>query len=200
MAGGWLLDGQQLLMDAIMTVPYIAAMIVDKQGYVVFVNRTYLKMLKRTEKETLGKHVSEITPNSRTLEVLKTGKAIIGYYWPINGYEGVASSIPLFKKGELVGCLAYSIFLDVWDGKTLMENLVNELNVYKKEITSLYASKYTFDAIIGESQALQKVKKLACQVANHPDTTVLITGESGTGKSCWLTRFIAHQAAPDFLS
>jgi len=176
------LNAGELLIDAITTVPYIAAMIVDKQGYVVFVNKTYLKMLKRSEKETIGKHISEITPNSRTLEVLKTGKAIIGYYWPINGYEGVASSIPLFKKDELVGCLAYSIFLDVWDGKTLMENLVNELNVYKREITNLYASKYTFDALIGESQALQKVKKLACQVANHPDTTVLVTGESGTGK------------------
>ena len=47
------MNAGELLIDAITTVPYIAAMIVDKQGYVVFVNRTYLKMLKRTEKETL---------------------------------------------------------------------------------------------------------------------------------------------------
>lgn len=176
------MNAEELLINAMTNVPYIAAMIVDKQGYVVFVNKTYLKMLKRTEKQMIGKHISEITPNSRTLEVLKTGKAIIGYYWPVNDYEGVASSIPLFKGDELVGCLAYSIFLDIWDGKTLMENLVNELNVYKREVTSLYAAKYDFDSLVGESPAMEAVKKLGRQVASRPDTTVLITGESGTGK------------------
>lgn len=38
-----------------------------------------------------------------------------------------------------------------------------------------------FETIIGESQALQDVLKLAERVARH-NTTVLITGESGTGK------------------
>ncbi len=38
------------------------------------------------------------------------------------------------------------------------------------------------DAIIGESPAMQKTKRLLAKVAQSPATTVLLTGETGTGK------------------
>jgi two-component system response regulator AtoC len=41
---------------------------------------------------------------------------------------------------------------------------------------------FHFGSIIGESAPMQKVKALARQVATSPGSTVLITGESGTGK------------------
>jgi DNA-binding NtrC family response regulator len=39
-----------------------------------------------------------------------------------------------------------------------------------------------FEAIVGESAAIEKAKKAALSVASVPDTTVLILGETGTGK------------------
>lgn len=39
-----------------------------------------------------------------------------------------------------------------------------------------------FDAIIGESAAIEKAKEEAVSVASVPDTTVLILGDTGTGK------------------
>jgi len=41
---------------------------------------------------------------------------------------------------------------------------------------------FTFGSIIGESEPMQRVKALARKVAESPSSTVLITGESGTGK------------------
>lgn len=48
--------------------------------------------------------------------------------------------------------------------------------------TSSEASKYRFEGILGESPALREVLNLASRVIPHPTVTVLITGETGTGK------------------
>lgn len=39
-----------------------------------------------------------------------------------------------------------------------------------------------FQNVVGSSAAIRKVIDLGCKVANHPGTTVLIHGETGTGK------------------
>ena len=55
----------------------------------------------------------------------------------------------------------------------------------RREVRTLRASQaqpYSFDRIIGESPALLAVKALLRKVASSPASTVLLTGESGTGK------------------
>jgi two-component system response regulator AtoC len=55
----------------------------------------------------------------------------------------------------------------------------------RREVRALRASQgqpYSFDRIIGQSQALVAVKALLKKVATSPASTVLLTGESGTGK------------------
>lgn len=55
----------------------------------------------------------------------------------------------------------------------------------RREVRALRTSasrEYGFDAIIGSSAAMQRVKNLLTRVANSPASTVLLTGETGTGK------------------
>jgi DNA-binding NtrC family response regulator len=55
----------------------------------------------------------------------------------------------------------------------------------RREVRALRASQaqpFSFDRIVGESQALVAVKALLKKVASSPASTVLLTGESGTGK------------------
>ena len=55
----------------------------------------------------------------------------------------------------------------------------------KRELRRLkedLARPFTFGSLIGESDAMQAVKTLAQKVAQSPTSTVLLTGESGTGK------------------
>jgi DNA-binding NtrC family response regulator len=55
----------------------------------------------------------------------------------------------------------------------------------RREVRSLRASQaqpYGFSRIVGRSRALQSVKALLQKVAASPASTVLLTGESGTGK------------------
>jgi DNA-binding NtrC family response regulator len=60
-----------------------------------------------------------------------------------------------------------------------------ETSRLRREVRALRSSasrEYTFDAIIGQSPAMLRVKNLLTRVANSPASTVLLTGETGTGK------------------
>lgn len=171
-----------LLVSDVLDTNAMAAMIVDRNGMVLFMNKTYLDILEKTEEEVLGKYIGDITPESRTLVVIKTGKGHVGYNWSINGYNMIACSIPLIKNGELVGCLAYSLFMDIWDAKDLVDTLMSELDMYRNEFRSFHRARYSFSQLIGQTEAFKGVKFLAQKAALHSNITVLITGESGTGK------------------
>lgn len=163
-------------------IPYMATIMVDKDGKVIFINETYLRILKLSKKEVVGKHIATITPKSRTLIVLKTGKAEVGYNWIVNDQHLIATSLPVYENNQIIGSFAYSIFLNIWDAKNLVEALLSELNMYKSQVHSLLKPKYDFADIIGEDQKLKDLKILAAQIAHHANTTVMISGESGTGK------------------
>src|SRR5687767_5833458 len=47
---------------------------------------------------------------------------------------------------------------------------------------STQSREYSFDSIIGQSPAMQAAKALLVRIAGSPASTVLLTGESGTGK------------------
>lgn len=168
--------------DLLMENAAMAAMVVDEHGKVIYINNTYLHMLGLCREEVVGKFIGDITPDSRTLIVLRTGKAIVGYNWTVGEHRMIACALPLIKNGAIVGCFAYSLYMDIWDAKDLVENLACELNMYKEEVRNLYSARYTFENIVGNSPAIKQVKYLAQHTALHPPVTVLITGESGTGK------------------
>jgi DNA-binding NtrC family response regulator len=55
----------------------------------------------------------------------------------------------------------------------------------RREVRALRATQsepYAFERIIGESSAMRSVKTLLRKIAESPGSTVLLTGESGTGK------------------
>ena len=57
-------------------------------------------------------------------------------------------------------------------------HLRREVRAYR----STQSREYSFDAIIGDSPAVQAAKALMVRIANSPASTVLLTGETGTGK------------------
>ncbi len=171
-----------LLVGDVLDTNAMTALIVCKNGTVVFINKTYLDILGKNEEEVVGKYIGDITPETRTLTVIKTGKAIVGYNWLVHGYNMIACSVPLIRNGKLVGCFAYSLFMDIWDAKDVVDNLMTELNMYRDEVRNLHSARYTFAEIIGQAPNIQDVKILAQKAALHPSITVLINGESGTGK------------------
>jgi len=176
------MDIERIYKDIIDQNQYIAGYIIDNQGCIIYINNTYLQILNLEKHDVLGKQILEISPHTRTLTVLQSGEAICGYNWRVKGRNMIASAIPIFQDDIIIGVFAFSVFLDILDAKEMIENLMSELNKYKSEVRILHRAKYSFDDLIGNSKEFQRVINLARQIAKHPDTTVLISGDSGTGK------------------
>jgi DNA-binding NtrC family response regulator len=64
------------------------------------------------------------------------------------------------------------------------------------------ARPFSVNSIIGESEPMQKIKALVRKVATSPGSTVLITGESGTGKDliAKVVHYSSNRAARPFLN
>jgi DNA-binding NtrC family response regulator len=76
--------------------------------------------------------------------------------------------------------------------------LRRELRVLREVL----ARPFGIDSIIGESEPIQRVKALVRKIASSPGSTVLITGESGTGKDlvAKVIHYASSRAARPFLN
>ncbi len=71
------------------------------------------------------------------------------------------------------------------DEVVLLVDSALETSRLRREVRALRSSQgqeYGFDAVIGASPAMQNIKALLARVAASPASTVLLTGETGTGK------------------
>lgn len=160
------------------------ACVVDSNGYITHFNTPYGKFLGIDPKQQLGRHVSEVVENSRMHIVAKTGKAEINASQPINGQKMVVQRIPIMENGRVLAVYGQVMFKDIKEVSNLAATLSvlrSQVKRYEKELSSLRSTRYTFDSIVGNSPATERLKTEAKRAAKSL-LPVLITGESGTGK------------------
>ncbi|RXJ00677.1 PAS domain-containing protein [Anaerobacillus alkaliphilus] len=167
---------------------YDGIVIVDKEGIITMMNQPYCSLLGLTMDEVIGKHVTEVLPNTQMHIVVKTGQSHYGEFMTLNGRNIIVMRHPIRKNGEIVGAIGKVMFTNVEDLKTLTERLnivEKKYNYYKKELKRIRGAKYSFDQIVGNNEKMVEAKRLAKKVANSR-STVLIRGESGTGKELFV--------------
>jgi two-component system response regulator AtoC len=91
------------------------------------------------------------------------------------------------------------------DEVALLVEKALETTRLRREVRALRASQaqpFSFDRIVGESQAVVTVKALLKKVAESPASTVLLTGESGTGKdlAAKVLHYNSSRAAKPFMN
>ena len=175
---------------------YNGIMVTDMDGYVLLFNRPYGDFLGIDPEEQIGRHCTDVVENTRMHIVAKTGKAEINQIQRIKGQDIIVQRIPIYKDGKVIAVFGHVMFKDVKDVEKLAKKLScleSKVKHYEQELMALRSTRYTFESIIGESGALQALKRDALKATsnNYP---VLVTGESGTGKEL-LARAIYHESA-----
>jgi DNA-binding NtrC family response regulator len=114
-----------------------------------------LQRIKQISPDTLVILMTAYSTIENAVEAMK-----LGAYHYVNKPFNVEEVVLLVEKALETGALRREV-------RTLRSNQERE---------------FGFDSIIGESPAMRQVKALLARVASSPASTVLLTGETGTGK------------------
>ena len=172
------------------------AMVTDANGTITHFNKFYGQFLGVDPQAQIGRHCTEAVENSRMHIVARTGKAEINHSQLIQGQKMVVQRVPIITDGKVIAVFGQVMFKDVKDvGKLARELslLESKVKLYEEELLSLRSTRYTFDSIIGKSDAIKTLKREALKAAGN-NFPVLITGESGTGKELF-AQAIHHASA-----
>lgn len=166
--------------------------IVDANGITIAYNTAMEKIEGLDRDSVMGKHLLDIFPdwtreNSTLLTCLQTAEPIEEKEQKYVNFKGkeihtLNTTFPLFSDDEeLVG--AIEVAKDITNVANLSDQILDLQNQLapaksKKKKT---VTRYTFDQILGEDKNFMDVIKLAKRAAKSK-SSVLITGETGTGK------------------
>ncbi|WP_427339106.1 sigma-54 interaction domain-containing protein [Caloranaerobacter sp. DY30410] len=166
--------------------------VIDNQGNTILYNDVMARLEGLDKESVLDKNILDIFPsldeNSSTLlTVMNTGRPIFNRNQTYLNYKGnkittMNTTIPLFINDEKVGAL--EIAKDITKIKALSEQVIDlQQELFKKDRENVKPriKRYTFENIIGNSKEIKKAIDIA-RKASMSDSTVLIYGETGTGK------------------
>ncbi|AJE14211.1 sigma-54 interaction domain-containing protein [Stutzerimonas balearica] len=159
---------------------------VNREARIVWMNDKYAEKIGiREPASALGKEVEQVLPASRLREVVQSGQPSMLDLMAFGSEHFVVTRIPLRDEdGTLVGALGFVLFDRARHLKPLMakySHLQTQLLATQNELAKARRARYTIAGFIGTSAAAGEIKRQARRAAQL-DATVLLRGETGTGK------------------
>lgn len=192
--------GDDRLFISILESSFDGIWIANNKGDTLYVNSAYERITGLRREQLVGKNMGDLLKeklfeHSTVLAVLdkKTPVSIIHKY--VTGRIALATGNPVFNEtGDII-----MVVCNVRDISELVK-LRNELgtaknlsNKYSHELLQLRQQQMENSGVISTSKGMKRVLDLALKTAPF-DNTVLIQGDSGTGKEV-MAKFI-HQQSP----
>jgi transcriptional regulator with PAS, ATPase and Fis domain len=191
----------------------LGMMVVDRQHRIVWISEGYKHFLPalgfEREQDFIGRPVEEVVPNTLMNRVIESGRPIVLDLLTNKAGTFLVSRLPLRDEaGQVLGAVGL-VWLNESPDHTqstmqpLMakfSRLQKELDDARRQLAARRRPKYTIASFIGTSPAVMEVKRLARRVAGT-DSTVLLLGETGTGKELMAQGIHAgsHRAAGPFV-
>ena len=172
------------ILEAIIDNAFEWVVVVDTEGIIRFMNKTYCEFLEVDPESVIGNHVTKVIENTRMHIVAEKGEKEIADLQYIKGNYMIANRIPIFHEGRVVAALGTVIFRDTEQWKKMnshVKSLFSELEFYRNEWKATNGARYSLNDLVGKSKSLVELKMRVMKISSG-DISVLVRGESGTGK------------------
>jgi transcriptional regulator with PAS, ATPase and Fis domain len=145
---------------------------VDPGGKITAMNQTAMDVLQVTYDQVVGQDIYRFIPGERIQSVLQTGRPSWDAIEKIGNETYLMNHIPLLVESKVAG--AVTTFTEV-------SKLMHSENKVRHSLAKSFKTKYTLDNFVHQCQRMKLLVHKTAQYA-QTDATVLIMGETGTGK------------------
>lgn len=164
---------------------YDGILIVDDEYVVRYINPAYTKITGITEKDIVGKPLKEIRPGARLVDVVSSGRPIVGALRREKGVDYTVNMSPIMKDGRVAGGI--SVVSNIEDVRKLSKTISkyeSEILRLENRMQDINRAKYTLDSVVAKDPVSVRLKEKIKKIAQK-DTAVVLFGESGTGKELY---------------
>ena len=162
------------------------AVAVDRDARIVWINDKYRALLGLgDDSQVIGQDIRKLLPHTLMHEVVESGQPILLDVMQFKERYFVVTRLPLFdSSGEVTGGIGFVLYDKLDYLKPLVtkfEDLRRELDTVRRELSAQRQARYSVSQYAGSSPAAMAIKRLARRAAQL-DATILLVGETGTGK------------------
>lgn len=169
-------------LDLVMKIFDGSIITLNRNGKINFINKSAEKILNRRQEQILGSTLDETIPPLAVFvpHVDNADEKAAEESAPVKDriitFEEQLLSISVYPLSDPAGISGHLILIKRFT------DIEKEQHKIRRQIVSRgYAAKYSFDDIVGRSAAIITLKEAARKMANS-DSSLLIYGQSGTGK------------------
>jgi DNA-binding NtrC family response regulator len=171
-----IVDDEEIIRDSL-------SFILEKEGHAVETAQNGQEAIDKIEKEPFDIVITDLEmPEVKGIELLEKVQRLTpeAFVLIITAYASIETAIAALRKGASDYIIKPLEFEDIiFRINRLLER--RKLELENKLLRQELHHTYDFEAIIGQSPAMQRIYNTVKKVA-QTDGTVLITGKSGTGK------------------
>jgi transcriptional regulator with PAS, ATPase and Fis domain len=167
---------------------------VDEQCRIAWISDQYRQLMGLAEDaDLIGQPIENVLPTTQMPRVVKSGKPVFVDLMQVNGRWCLVTRLPLKdSRGQVIGAVGFVFYDDLESLQPLFDKFARLRQQFESEHL-LRPSRYALEDMRGSSAAMQTLRRQALRAAQL-DTTLLLLGETGTGKEL-LAQGI-HHASP----
>ncbi|PID04055.1 MULTISPECIES: sigma-54-dependent Fis family transcriptional regulator [unclassified Sporosarcina] len=185
------------IMQTVINNTYDGLIMIDEFELITFISPSLQELFELEEEQILHRSVNDIFPQLELSKAIKSGISEFSDMMEINGIRYTVHRIPVYQDDEMIGVIGKISFRGLNEMEEVFKRFEkSEMSKQKVATKQRETTKFTVDQIITQDEQMEKIIRSIFKMAKGT-STVLIRGDSGTGKELFAHSVHSSSARKD---